>query len=231
MATSTLVLISGNAPAPALPAPAEEPTPPPVHLMSLFELTQELEAFENTIDMVPDADRKQFMQRFQGAYTATAAKLDRTQHVRAMLESQIAGTKSEVQRMQDRSAALQRHLDRMDANLVFVIKSRDPDAKGKYRPLQGTTVAFGANRCPPSAQITDEALVPSSFKNATVTLPLELWEELLDALVIEKAANVAEAVRRPDITVRIADIKAALQAENKVPGAKLLDTKYRLVVK
>ena len=231
MATPNLTLVSSNTPAPVSPAPVEESTPPPVHLMSLFELEQELEAFENTIDLVPDADRPEFLERFRRAYVATAAKIDRTQAVRVMLESQITAGKQEIDRLKERGERLQRHLDRMDANLVFIIKLRDPDAKGKYKPLEGNVCSFSANKCPPSVQILDEAEVPDAYKDAKIVLSMELWNELLDALDIERAAHIADAVKRPEITIRKTDVKSTLQSDAPVPGAKLVTDKYSLRVK
>jgi hypothetical protein len=68
----------------------------------------------------------------------------------------------------------------------------------------------------------------------------KIWEGLLDNLTLEEATELAESVRKRELSVRKADVKAALQAEaevdgqkvrQEVPGARFSDVHYSLVVK
>jgi hypothetical protein len=230
MSAPNLILVSGAAPAPAAPAEAEVQKLPPRSL-TLYSLEEHLVALGDSVDLVAEGQEQEFLADFKAALMAAIEKRDRVGEFLVHLASQAELAAAEIKRLQERKAAYLRTIERIEGYVIHVIKSLGEDNKGKWRKLEGQHFTFGLKKCPDSVQITDEQEVPAAFKNATLTLPLELWDELLDALDIERAAHIADAIRKPEITVRKQDVKAALQSDAPVPGARLADTKYSLVVK
>ena len=230
MSTPALVLVPGGAPAPASPAGAEVQALPPARSLSLYELEETLIAYGDSVDLVAEGDQQQFLADFQAALLAAAEKRDRVGWFLAHLDSQAQLADQEIKRLQNRKAAFERTHERIEAYLIHVIKNLGQDAKGKFKKLEGNTVTFSIKKCPDSVQLLDEEKIPSAFKSATVTMPLDIWNELVDALPIDRAAEIDDAIRKPVISVRKSDVKAAMLTDTPVPGARFNEIKYSLGV-
>ncbi len=79
---------------------------------------------------------------------------------------------------------------------------------------------MAARLCDKRLEVTDAAAVPSRFKRAVVTLPLELWETLLDAIDLD-LRDQAMSVAKVSHEVNTSGAKAALKAGEDIPGAQL----------
>ena len=87
-------------------------------------------------------------------------------------------------------------------------------------------MTFALHGCDKRLEVTDEAAVPTRYKRATITLPAELWEELMESIDLEFRDRVLAAVTSPKVDVSATLVKAALKAEIAVPGAKLAGGSY-----
>ena len=222
MAAATVI------PEPAAPVAELAVVPAPPVRLSLYALNEELIALMDTMEMVPSEQEGEFLERFAQTLAATAEKIDSTSHFMAFLDSQITLSKTERTRLQEREEACQRILDRLDRYLTQIIKSRGQDAKNKWRKLEGRVTSFGLKKCPPSVEITDPEQVAAEHKSVTITLPLPLYDKLLDSLDLDFAGEIADAVSKAKIDVSKTSVKDALKG-GTIPGARLIDDKYKLV--
>ena len=66
--------------------------------------------------------------------------------------------------------------------------------------------------------------------NVSLRLPAEVWETFLDTLDLELRAELLDGAR-VEYTVSKTAVKAALEAEQPVPGATISERTYSLVRK
>jgi Siphovirus Gp157 len=228
MATLVTLPVPGPVTAPTAPVEVEATAPPPTQSLTLYDLESNLQALADSAEMVSSDEEQAFLADFTVALTAAKDKRDRVSHFLAHLESQADLAAAEIKRLQARKTAYESLLTKMKGYVVHVIQTLGADTKGKYPKLEGNTASFRIQKNPDSVEITDESAIPSQFKTATVTIPLPLWDELLDAMDMELSGRVLDSIRRPDIAVRNADVKAALKNKEDVPGARWAETSYHL---
>jgi len=205
-------------------------TSPSITSLSLRSLVEELDALIETVECVQPEDEKDFLKRFQETHLATKAKIDRTGDFLDFIDSQVAGAKLKAVALSKREHRWTAIKDRLEGYLKTTILSREPNAKGKYPPLEGNTTTFSLRKSPPSlAPIADESIVPAEYKDATVTVPLVLWEKLLDAIPMDTCAELLDGIKKPGITVRRGEVKSAIVKGEKVEGCSLNPTSYGLV--
>jgi Siphovirus Gp157 len=200
MATSPVLAIMP----PDIPAQPRAP--------SLFALETDLQAMLDSAELVEPDQQAEFAADLEAALATTISKRDRTQGFLVHCESLVARAAEEIKRLQIRKAFFEAVVERVEFSVVRTIKNLGVDAKGKYRTLQGETVAFSVRRCPVSVAITDEAKVPASFKTVTITLPALSWEALLDSLEMEARAKLLGEIKRPDSAVNKPAVKEAIEA-------------------
>ena len=212
-----------------------EPTAPAVELAvvpparrTLYALEETLAAMVDTVEMVEPDQEQAFLEQFQQALKATVEKRDDVGHFMAHYEDLDRFADFEIQRLQERRAYCRHVLDRLEKYVSLTIQSLGMDAKGKWKKLEGKVTTFALKKCPPSVEITDAEAIPAVHKTVTITLPLPLYDELLDSLDLDFAGKIADAVRKAKIDVTKTSVKEDLQ-DGKVPGARLVDDKYRLV--
>src|SRR5579872_1431205 len=137
MATSTLSLVSAGTTAPE-PAVAEgDSGRSPSTALSLRSLVEELDALIETVEMVQPQDEAEFLDRFRETHLATKAKVDRTGDFLEFIDSQIAAAKLKADLLSKRTHRWMALKDRLEGYVVSTIVSREPDSKGKFRPLEG----------------------------------------------------------------------------------------------
>lgn len=215
MSTLHVVPISGAAAPPAPPA-----------AITLYGVHEKLMALVETADLVPPEQQAEFQAELTQTRAQAVAKIDGVSQFLALVESQAELAGEEIARLQKRKAVYERASRRVKALITRVIQTIGKDAKGKWPKLEGATATLTLRGCVQAVEVTDEAAVPSKFKRATVTLPAELWEQMIDSLDLELAAQVIEAVRAPKLEVSSSSVKKAIDAGEKVPGAKLTGGVY-----
>jgi Siphovirus Gp157 len=207
-------------------------TKPATTGLTLYDLEDQIQAMCATEEGgIPPELEQQFLIEFQALLNTTAEKRDSVGRFLQHLEAQIAFAKSEIARLHQRQAVFERMQERLEQYVVRCIRQLGTDGKGKLRKLEGTTITLAACKCPPSIEITDENAVPMEYVTWSFKLPAELWEPILDALDIELRLKVLDAVQRPDVSISKTAIKAAIEEKGSVPGACIVNDKYRLVVK
>jgi len=97
----------------------------------------------------------------------------------------------------------------------------DMEASGKRRKLEGN--AFALHGC---NKVNDEGAVPARYKPATITLPAELWEDLIESLGLEFRDRILGAVTSPRLEVSATPVKADLKAD--IAGSRLRYTGARV---
>jgi hypothetical protein len=212
---------------PAMPVVDLAVVPAP-HPLVLYAIEESLQMLTDTAEMVPPEQEEEFRVAFQQALTAAVEKRDRTGQFIAHLYAQDEFTDAEIKRLQERKAFFRRAIERVEGYVLSTILSLGRDARGKLQKLEGRSVTFQAKKCPPSVEITDAELVAAQYKTATVTIPMALWDELLDSLDLDFAGKIADAVKNAKIDISKTAIKDALKGNAFVDGARLVDDKYRL---
>jgi len=178
---------------------------------SLFEIESDLEALQDTVEMVAPEQQEEFLAEFRTALQEAKDKRDRVHWFMSCLEAALIADDLEAKRIQKRKARHQATLEHLDNYVQTVIKGLGQDAKGKWKPLEGNTVTLKLKNNPPSVAISDEAAVPARFKTVTVTLPAELWEQLCDSLDdFDFRARVLDAVKKPASSVVKTLVKQAI---------------------
>jgi hypothetical protein len=207
---------------------------------SLYELEEDLQAFADTEAFVTDADREEFEREQSLLLQRSIEKRDRYGKFLAHVESQAALCAAEIKRLQERKRHYESTYERCEQYLIRVIESlgQDVDKKGKprWKKLEGQTVTFGLAEKPGHVEIEDEAAVPAEYKTATVTLPAELWDLVLDEFRNDDEddpvwADLKAAAQRASIAVAKAEVKKAIEAGSVVPGADIIMGGRRLVVR
>ena len=199
--------------------------------LTLYAIEEHLQSFADTAELVSAEQEQQFLAELHVALTTAADKRDRVGQFMAHVEHQAAFAAAEIKRIQERKRFYEQVAERMEQYIIGVIVSLGTDAKGKPRKLEGNVVTFALRNCPPSVQIEDENAVPADYKSVTVTVPLSLWNELLNSLDVDFAARILDAAKKPTLTVSKSGIKAALDAGNAIPGALLVTDKKSLIRK
>jgi hypothetical protein len=225
---AAITLVPGPVPAPTAPVEVEAAAPPPTQSLTLYDLETHLAALADSVETVEPDQEQQFLSEFRATLLQAKDKRDRVNQFISYVESQAELAAAEIKRLQARKSSYERITERLKGYVVGVIQSLGADAKGKFPKLEGNTSSFRIQKNPDSVQITDETAIPSKFKTATITIPLPLWDELLDALDMELSGRILDSIRRPDVAVRNADVKAALKNKEDVPGAKWADASYHL---
>lgn len=204
-----------------VPTPVVALPPVPSTSMTLYALEDALQCFAQTADLVPPEQAEEFAAALTQARSQAAVKRDNVSHWIAQMESQAELAGKEIALLQKRKAVCERAARRMKATIIRIITMLGKDAKGKWPKLEGVTTSLTLKGCVKSVEVTDEFAVPTAYKRATVTLPAELWEQMLDSLDLEMRAQVIEAVRAPRLEVSLSTAKKALDAGVEIPGAKL----------
>lgn len=198
------------------------------HPLTLYALEEQLTCLADTAEMVPPEQEEAFRLAFQQALTAAVEKRDRVGQFIAHIEAQAAFAAAEIKRLQERKAFFDRAIEKIESYVISTIMTLGHDAKNKYPKLEGRSVTFQIKKCPPSVEITDAEIVSAQYKTATVTIPMALWDELLDSLDLDFAGKIADAVKNAKLDISKTAIKAALGDNVFVDGARLTTDKYRL---
>jgi len=197
---------------------------------TLYALEEHFAALLDTVELVPAEQEEEFKAELERTLPAIVAKRDSFGHFVQHVEHLIEYAHAERVRLLERQKHYERVLERLQEYGVHVIQSLGVDSKGKYKKLEGTTLTLAARKCPDSAEVKDEAAVPSEFKRLTVRMPAVLFERIADSFDLEERATFLEQVKLLECEVPKAPVKEALQAGIDVPGAKLCIDKYRLAV-
>lgn len=203
---------------------------------SLYELEQDLQAFIDTADLVSEESHDEFQREFAEALQRSVEKRDRAGQFLIHCQQQVENCDKEIERLRARKRSFEMAEKRVRSYVQAVIESLGTDAKGRTRKLEGDTVTFALRAKPPAVEITDEDAVPAKFKSITVTLPLDLWEAVIDTPDHDDDSDpiwgeFKAASLTAERCVSKKAIREALDAGEDVAGADLSIGGYSLVLK
>ena len=195
--------------------------------LTLYAMEDQLAALADTLDIVPSDQEDEFVTRLGEALVQAVEKRDSMGRFLAHVDAQIGFAEAEIKRLQERRQTFTRILDRTEAYVVRIIQSLGQDGDGKWQKLEGRTFTFSLRRQPPSVVVDNEAIVPSTYRKATIKISAPLWEELLNSLDVNLSGRVIEAARRSD-EISKSSIKDALEVGIDVPGTHLMTAGVKL---
>ena len=101
-----------------------------------------------------------------------------------------------------------------------------------------SSLVLSVARNPDSVDIQDEAAIPDEYKSVTVTLPTEIWAEVLHDFAMDKSQEFADvskilqiADEKSTVSINKSNIKKAIKAGETVDGADLFIGGLRCEVK
>lgn len=172
--------------------------------LTLYDVESNLQAFADTEDggTITDEQRAEFESELSTALSQAVEKRDHFAQWIRMNETLAAATGEEIKRLQARKKRLEAQAERAKEFGARVILNLGPDAKGRYRKLEGKTATLAVKKNPDTVQITDETAVPEAFKTVTVSVSIDKRK-----------------------------VKAAIDAGEQIPGADVAFGSYRLEVR
>jgi hypothetical protein len=132
------------------------------NLQPLWQISQELEALLDTLDVCPPEQQPEIEERIAAYVTAEIDKIDRVGAVLSSLDGVSANAKIEIDRLRARQQSAERAAQRLESYILHVLRQRDG------RPLKGRNVTFSVRRSE-SVVIDDLNQIPDRFKRVTVT--------------------------------------------------------------
>ena len=184
---------------------------------SLFEIDAELDSLLDEIEEQTAQGAEPagvLIARFQEFCSAHGEKVDRIGRFLRKMEAREQFCRSEAVRLSDRARAAAGNAERTKNMVLYYLMSRD------LRAIEGREFTLRAQKnSQDSVRITDEAALPVSFRKIDARIGGLLWETALANLPDELGKMLENTVEesRPDTD----SIKAAIQREEKVPGAEL----------
>jgi hypothetical protein len=182
---------------------------------SLFEIDAELDTLldaiqEQSENGEPVSD--DLVARFHEFCRAHGEKVDRIGRFVRMMEAREAYCRSEASRLADRARSAAGKVERAKAMALFYLMSRD------LRKIEGQQFTLRIQKnSQDSVKITDELLLPISYRKIEARVDGVLWETIVshlpEGLVAALEACVQET--KPDTDA----IKAAAMRNEEVPGA------------
>jgi hypothetical protein len=113
--------------------------------------------------------------------------------------------------------------ERFERYLVSVVERFGVEPKGRSRRIEGSIGTLSIRKNADRVDISNMDALPPEYVDVTVTMPALVWEEVLAVLPVGASEKV-------EFSARKAEIKAAIQAGQDVPGAELVYGVNRLHV-
>ena len=184
---------------------------------SLFEIDAELDTLLDAIQEQSENGEpvsEDLVARFHEFCKAHGEKVDRIGRFVRMMEAREAYCRSEASRLADRARSAAGKVERTKAMALFYLMSRD------LRKIEGQQFTLRIQKnSQDSVKITDELLLPISYRKIEARLDGVLWETIVSHLPEGLAAALEACVQdtKPDTDA----IKAAAMRNEEVPGADL----------
>jgi hypothetical protein len=184
---------------------------------SLFEIDAELDGLLDEIEEQTEREGKlseELVARFQHFCSAHGEKVDRVGRFLRQMEAREQFCRAEAARLSDRARTAAGKVERTKNMVLYYLMSRD------LKSIEGREFTLRAQKnSQDSVRITDEVALPTAFRKIDSRIGGVLWETVLANLPEELGRMLESAVEesRPDTDT----IKAAIQREEKVPGAEL----------
>jgi hypothetical protein len=203
--------------------------------LSLYAVEDDLQALLTTEEGMAPEDEEQrvaILTEIAQTHGAAVAKRDRVAHVCLALEHRDDAVDSELARLQELKQKWAREKKRFHNYIIDVLEKYAPADKRGVKRLVGNTSELSLAKNPDSTEVWDEKLVPLHLCETTIKMTGAQYSALLDNLVAAELKQEAFLLASSSASVpRKAEIKKAIKAGVKVPGASLKPESKRLVVK
>jgi hypothetical protein len=148
--------------------------------LTLYEVEDNYLALLETEAMVPPEQEEQFQSELRTALLEAIDKREAVLQFMLFLAEQQTAADTEIKRLQNRRDRLATVERRMNKYIVNVIRSAGTDLKGRYRKLQAHTGMMFIRALASSVDVIDDNKVPAEYKRISLSMPLDLWQRLID---------------------------------------------------
>lgn len=206
--------------------------------VTLFGIEERLTALIESEDLVPAEMDAEYQAELAEALLKAVAKRDAVaNYITALMvkaDAAKAELESHTQRLKKREERFRRAAATLSEYVLRIIQENVPEPKKGARRLEGAVASLVAKKCPASVEVGVPALVPAEYCKFTVRpLTFAEWRKIQNTLretseTCEAIANllVSAAASEPSK----AEVRKALDSGISVPGAKLIEDKYRLEI-
>lgn len=192
---------------------------------TLYQIEDDLLALVETEGMVPEEREAEFQAVLYEQLRKAVTKRDRVGQFIRHCELMADNSKAEEKRLKERREMYEKASEKMREYVRKVIESLGRDEKGKFQKLEGKTVTLSLRNNPQQVKVLDESQIPEEYRRITVTLPLDVWRDLIHTAEPEeelmKEISKCLSDRDPRMDISKTAIKKALEDGEEVPGADL----------
>lgn len=187
-------------------------------LASLYYIEDGLLALLECADTVAPEQEQEYVADLAQAIGNAREKRDAVAQFLAHCEAQAEFAAAEIKRLQERKAGFENAAERLKGYVVRVMEMSG------QKKLEGNNATLSLRKCPPSVEVLDEGSVPPQYKVATLKMPGDLVDTVLDALNIDSPVTLNWACDKRAI-------KTALEAGTAVDGAAIAPERFTVVRK
>lgn len=200
--------------------------------LSLYEVEGVYQTLLDLEALVPPEMESVIKAELEEALLYAIEKRDKCAHFLMSLARQEDTCDEEMDRIKRHRETLINVRRRLEKYVVSVIRSQGTDMKGKHKQLRGNTTLMYVRALPASVDILDDSIVPSRFKNITVTMPLDLWERMCKEHPELEMHGLMEIKIKYTNTEK-EKVRQAIDQNEEVPGAdlKMAGHDFSLVVR
>jgi len=193
--------------------------------LTLYSLEENLVALLDTAEMVEDEQQQiEILCEIAEANGAAVEKRDNVIRMHRHLDIQQAAIDTEIKRLQTLKAGYARSQERLERYVIRIMDEFVPAPKKGAKKLEGSIGVLALKQNPAAVEITDEAAVPTKYKDVTVSMDADDWLRWAPEPMVACA-------RKTEYRVKKSEVKDALKAGEDVPGADLGFGSQRLEVK
>ena len=183
----------------------------PVPNKSLFECAEEVSMLIDCEETVTPSQREQYARDLALAMTQQELKINRVHGFLKHCKMNAAAAAEEVKRLQGAKKRYETAEENMREHIGYVLENVvQPDKAGK-RALKTALCSFGLRGNAPHVEIQNEEMIPSKFKTATITLPVDTLNQLFGVL----DESDLEGIQPIRAALKMAENEAAIHVNPK----------------
>lgn len=180
---------------------------------TLATILDDLVAYQDTREMAQtDGERAEIAAEIATRQQELIGKVDRYAAVMRRMESEAAWEKSEAERHTKRRKRYEAAYAFLERFAIDVMHAQN------VRALEGRGAGLKLRQGPGALVVTAECDVPMEYKAVTVTMPMEVWDDIVRAAGY--TGNLADYDAK--VTVSNDRAKRAIKAGADVPGADIV---------
>lgn len=194
--------------------------------VTLYETLDTLAALAETdVDQLSETEKAELIADVGAAMKANAEKCDRV--AMFILGETARGEfwRDVARGMTEKARLAENNVERVREYVAGILQALPRDEKGKPAKAIGTNHTMSLRAKPAFVKI-DPVLVSDDYKLVTLTMPLEMWQQINQELTLNE-----HELRKVVFSIDEVALKAAAKGGLEVPGTALLVGEYSLVIK